>query len=194
MNRLNWLFNEQRTLRAGWRFVLFLAIYILSGKILDWILTKIHFPERAFTWSSLLLNYLVDFAFVAAIAWVMSRIGRERFSSYGLPLASNAGALLMKGVVWGFIPSALILVPIYFCGRMRVPRPYAPWPRIGILRVRVGNGDARTRLRGRISVFAGTPLKRWPKASDFGRQQFSFPRFSDSCISSSSLTRTGSIH
>ena len=116
MNRLNWLLNKQGVLRAGWRFALFLAIYIFGEKILDWFLTRVHFPDRTFTWSGLLLNYLVDFAFVAGIAWLMSRIGRERFSSYGLPLLPNAGMLLMKGIVWGFIPSALILIPIYFAG------------------------------------------------------------------------------
>ncbi len=116
MNRLNWIFVRDRRLRSGWRVVLFIAIYIFAGKGLDIILAKVHFPDRAFTWLSLLLNYMVDFAFVAAIAWIMSRIERERFSSYGLPLTRSAGTLLGKGVLWGFIPSALILVPIYFAG------------------------------------------------------------------------------
>jgi membrane protease YdiL (CAAX protease family) len=59
----------------------------------------------------------------------MSRIERERFSSYGLPLSRDAGKLLGMGVVWGFIPSALILVPIYlmggceFHGLALAPRP-----------------------------------------------------------------------
>jgi uncharacterized protein len=116
MNRFDWLLNKQRVLRPGWRFVLFLAIYIFGGKALDWFLTKIHFPDRTFTWSGLLLNYSADFAFVAAIAWFMSRIVGERFSSYGLPLVPSAGTLLLRGVVWGFIPSALILIPIYLAG------------------------------------------------------------------------------
>jgi uncharacterized protein len=53
---------------------------------------------------------------VAAIAWVMSLVQRERFSSYGLALVPDAAKLLGKGLVWGFIPSALILVPIYLAG------------------------------------------------------------------------------
>ncbi|MBZ5532262.1 MAG: CPBP family intramembrane metalloprotease [Acidobacteriia bacterium] len=64
----------------------------------------------------MLLNYLLDFVYLAVIAWLMSRIQRERFSSYGLPLVPNAARLLGKGMVWGFIPSALILVPIYLAG------------------------------------------------------------------------------
>jgi uncharacterized protein len=116
MNRVKWIFLDERGLRAGWRFVLFLAIFFLARKVLDQILLKIHFPDRALTWSATLLNDLVDFALVAAVAWLMSRIERRPFSSYGLPLERAAGGLMLRGAVWGFIPSALILVPIYFLG------------------------------------------------------------------------------
>ncbi|HUI41158.1 MAG TPA: type II CAAX endopeptidase family protein [Terriglobia bacterium] len=116
MSRLKWIFTGDHGLRAGWRFVIFLAIYVVAGRALDYILADIHFPDRAFTWSSMLPNYLVDFAFVSAIAWLMSRIEHAPFSSYGLPLVPNAGSLMLKGVLWGFIPSALILIPIYFAG------------------------------------------------------------------------------
>jgi len=90
MNRLKWIFVGDGRLRAVWRVVLFIAIYIAAGKGLDVILAKVHFPDRAFTWSSLLLNYVLDFAFISMIAWIMSRIERERFSSYGFPLVRNA--------------------------------------------------------------------------------------------------------
>jgi membrane protease YdiL (CAAX protease family) len=116
MNRLKWIFVSECGLRAGWRFVTFLVLYVAGGKALDYLLQMIHFPDRVMTWLSLLLNYLVDFAFVAAIAWAMSLIGRERFSSYGLPLVQDAGKLLLKGAFWGFVPSGLILIPIYFAG------------------------------------------------------------------------------
>ena len=116
MNRLTWIFRRNNSWRAGWRFELFLVIYFFAGKALDTVLARVHFPDRAFTWSSMLLNYLVDFAFVAAIAWLMSRIERQPFASYGLPAVSNAGSLLWKGAVWGFVPSVLILVPIYLAG------------------------------------------------------------------------------
>jgi len=116
VNRLKWIFLGKGGLRAGWRFILFLVVFLVAGKALDRLLLKIHFPDRVMTWSSLLLNYLVDFVFVAAIAWVMSRIERKHFSSYGLPLVPNTATLLLKGALWGFIPSALILIPIYFAG------------------------------------------------------------------------------
>jgi hypothetical protein len=64
----------------------------------------------------MLLNEALDFAFVAAIAWIMSRIERRHFSSYGLPLFKGAGGLFVKGVIWGIIPSIVILIPIYLVG------------------------------------------------------------------------------
>jgi len=74
------------------------------------------FSRPRFCLVQLLLNYLVDFGFVAAIAWLMSWIGKEKFSSYGLPVTREAGALFGKGLVWGVVPSALILIPIYLAG------------------------------------------------------------------------------
>ena len=110
------LLNNRGALRPAWRFVLFLAIYVAAGDVLNRALVRIHFPDRSFVWSSFLLNSLIDFGFVAAIAWLMSSIGKEKFSSYGLPLAREAGTLFGKGVVWGVVPSALILIPIYLAG------------------------------------------------------------------------------
>jgi len=98
------------------RFLLFVIGYISAGKLLDPVLVRIHFPDREFTWSSLLANYLFDFALIAALAFLFSKLFRERFSTYGLPLGPDAARLFAKGLVWGFIPSALILIPIYFAG------------------------------------------------------------------------------
>jgi hypothetical protein len=109
MNFLRRIFRGNHGWRAGWRFAVFLSIYLAAGTALDpKILAHIHFPERTFTWSSMLLNYLLDFAFLSAIVYLMSRIEREPFSSYGLPLVHNAGTLLWKGVLWGYPQVALL--------------------------------------------------------------------------------------
>ena len=116
MNRLVWIFRRNDSWRAGWRFALFLGIYFAAGKALDPILARTHFPDRVFTWSSMLLNYLLDLGLVSSVAWLMSRIEGESFASYGLPPLPDAGRLLWKGAVWGFIPSVVILFPIYLAG------------------------------------------------------------------------------
>jgi hypothetical protein len=37
--------NNQSVLRPVWRFVLFLALYVLGDGVLDRALTRIHFPD-----------------------------------------------------------------------------------------------------------------------------------------------------
>src|SRR5689334_5160881 len=105
-----------RRLWAFGRFTLFVALYVLAGKGLDRILPLIHFPEGSFTWRGILANTLLDFACAVLLAWMMALIFRERFSSYGMPFVHDAGKLMLKGAIWGFIPSALILIPIFAAG------------------------------------------------------------------------------
>jgi uncharacterized protein len=102
-----------RRLLAFVRFALFVILFLTLGEALNRVLPLIHFPDRSFTWQSILANHLLDFVLVIFIAWILSLTFRERFSTYGLPLAPDAGRLLVKGAVWGFIPSALILIPIF---------------------------------------------------------------------------------
>jgi uncharacterized protein len=95
------------------RFLLFVTLIMLSGKVLDPILARIHFPDRALTWSSLLLNDLLDFCLFAGLAWIMSVVFRESFSSYGLPLLPEAPRRILHGAIWGLSASVVILIPIY---------------------------------------------------------------------------------
>ncbi|MFL6299562.1 MAG: CPBP family intramembrane glutamic endopeptidase [Terriglobales bacterium] len=116
MERLRWIFvNNERRLRAGWRVVIFIGAYVFGGKGLDALFTKLNLPV-GFTWQGILGYEISDLLLVCAIAWILSRVEHERFSAYGLPLGPEAGKLLAKGLLWGFIPSALILIPIYLLG------------------------------------------------------------------------------
>ena len=116
MDRLRRVFLFDGELRSGWRFLIFLVLYQIGEAALNFVLPKLHFPEFVFTWLGLMLNEAVDFALVAAVAWLMSRIEQERFSAYGLPLARGSGRLFAVGVIWGIIPSIVILIPIYLTG------------------------------------------------------------------------------
>ena len=103
-------------LRALGRFGLFVGLYWLAGEGLDRLLPLLHFPDRAFTWNVMLANELLDFVLVVLIAWILARIFRERFSSYGLPLHAHGGRLMLEGAVWGFVPSLIILIPLFAVG------------------------------------------------------------------------------
>jgi len=78
MNRLVLMFRRKNSWHAGWRFTLFLAIYLAAGRALDPILARIYFPDRVFAWPSMLLNSPRGLEFVSAIAWLISRIEGER--------------------------------------------------------------------------------------------------------------------
>ncbi len=127
LRRLKWIFIGECRLRAGWRFVLFVALFLAGGKALDKMLEMAHLASGAFIWSDLLKNELADFALVAAVAWVISKVAREPYSSYGLPLKKGSGGLLLKGLWWGFVPSVLILVPIYLAGGCTIHGIAQPW-------------------------------------------------------------------
>jgi len=116
MFRLHGILRNDRGLRAGWRFGLFLLLYVAGEKGLAFVLPRLHYPDFSFTWHGILANYPVDFALVAAITWLLSRLERRKFSEFGLPLVPEAGRLLVKGLIWGFIPSVLILIPMFLAG------------------------------------------------------------------------------
>ncbi|ABF41420.1 Abortive infection protein [Candidatus Koribacter versatilis Ellin345] len=103
-------------LRALGRFGLFVFLYWLVGEGLNRLLPLIHFPDRAFTWNAILANEFLDFALAAFVAAILALIFRERFSSYGLPLHADVGRLMLKGALWGFVPSLLILIPLFAVG------------------------------------------------------------------------------
>jgi len=116
VNRFVRVFVKEHQIRPGWRFGIFLVLYVVIGKVLDFVLSRINLSDRPFTWPSLSFNEALDFAVIVSIAWVMSRIEHERFSAYGLLLVPEAGRLFAKGVLWGIIPSILILIPICLAG------------------------------------------------------------------------------
>jgi hypothetical protein len=113
---LHRVFLREERVRPGWRFLALLVLYFSAGPLLDPLLARIHFPNRALNWYALSLNDALDFLFIATISWVVCRIGREPFSSCGLPLKAGAGRLFLQGLIWGTIPSIAILIPIYLAG------------------------------------------------------------------------------
>lgn len=114
--RLRSIFAGERGIRPGWRFALFVGIYVAAGPAFNWLLPKIHFPDFAMNWHSMLLNELLDFVFIAALTFLLCRMDGSRFSSYGLKTGNGAARLFGQGVVWGIVPSIAIVIPIWLAG------------------------------------------------------------------------------
>lgn len=117
MGKVKRLFVGDKGLRSGWKFLLFVALYFLAGKATYWLVTRAGYVNpKEWHWPNFLFEEVMDFALAALVALAISRILKEEFSSYGLRPVADAGKLLLKGWIWGFVPSAIILVPLFATG------------------------------------------------------------------------------
>jgi uncharacterized protein len=110
------VFVRDGKVRPSWRFAVLVILYWGCGPVLNPILTKLHFPDRGMTATALALNEGLDFVLIALFSWVVARLGRARISEYGLAFRSGWGRLFLSGVMWGTVPSVLILIPIWLAG------------------------------------------------------------------------------
>jgi len=110
------VFVRDRRVRAGWRFALLVLLYWGCGPVLDPVLTKFHFPDRGMTAGVLSLNEMLDFALIGFFSWIVARLGRERIEDYGLAFRPGWFGLFLRGVIWGAVPSCLIVIPIWLAG------------------------------------------------------------------------------
>ena len=99
--RLRWILTGERGIRPGWRFALFVALCVACGPLFDWFLPKIHFPDRAMDWFSLLMNEALDFALASVFTLILCRIEGNRFSNRQRQVLHDAHkriCTLQKGV------------------------------------------------------------------------------------------------
>jgi hypothetical protein len=115
-NRWKAFFLGPDGIRPGWRFALFVALYYLSNQVLAYVLPRIHFPDWEMNWFGMLTNEALSFAVVALLTWTMCRIDRSPFSVYGLRISPGWCQLFMWGVLWGIMPSIVIVIPIWLAG------------------------------------------------------------------------------
>jgi uncharacterized protein len=117
MQKLKRVFIGEKGLRSGWRFVLFLVLINLLERGAFWLVTKLGYVSPVeWHWPSFLFEELMDFGLTLIATFVLWRIEKGKFSSYGLPFSRDAGVLLVRGWIWGFVPSAIILIPLFAVG------------------------------------------------------------------------------
>ena len=120
------IFFGPNGLRAGWRFTIFLGIvfveFALAGAIL-----RLAFPHElararrptTLNPSSSLFEAAI-FVVTVIAAFVMSKIEKRKFGTYGLPLRPGVGKLFWRGAGWGFVAISAVLFAIFAFGGFRV--------------------------------------------------------------------------
>ena len=105
---LHSIFLGPNDLRAGWRFLLYLAIV---AALLFVILPAMKFlqPRLGRLWGMLAVEAVL-FASVAVPAFVMARIEKRSFGAYGLPREHTFGKLFWVGGLWGIVSLTGLMV------------------------------------------------------------------------------------
>ena len=110
------VFVGSHGIRPGWRFALFVLLYYVSNPLLEYVLPKVHFPDWKMNWFGMAANEWLNFAIVALLTLVMCQVDRTRFFSYGLGMSRGWFRLFGQGIVWGIVPSIVIVIPIWLAG------------------------------------------------------------------------------
>lgn len=119
------IFFNSRGLRAGWRLLIFVGIFVGLGYATDWLARIVpaisHLRQRPFLDPIGLTYHEVESLFQVLIATgVMARIERRRFSDYGIPIRNALGRDFWVGCAWGIGSTTLLVALIAAFGGYQV--------------------------------------------------------------------------
>jgi uncharacterized protein len=117
------VFFNSRGLRAGWRLLIFIAIFAALSFASDWIITKVFHPgQRPFLDPIFFMTNDGESLILVLIATgIMARIERRRFQAYGIPPPRGAfGRQFWIGTVWGIGSTSALIGLIAAFGGYRV--------------------------------------------------------------------------
>jgi CAAX protease family protein len=114
----NWIFFNDRGLRAGWRLLIYLGIITVCFAFLQLlvfvVVAKAHLPPptRGVLQPGIqIIGEFVSFLLMLLAAFIMSRIERRNMGEYGLPLTGQSAVkrFIAGYVLWGFLPLTICL-------------------------------------------------------------------------------------
>jgi uncharacterized protein len=112
-------------IRAGWRLLMFVAIFAALQYIVIQRGTRLvpAFVEMFKQTQGGVMTPQFEFVFETAIlmvtllaTWIMGRIEKRPFGTYGIPLQSAFGKLFWQGALWGLAYETLVILAIYAFG------------------------------------------------------------------------------
>jgi uncharacterized protein len=106
----NRVFLKPTGLRAGWRLLIFVVIFLAllfgSTSVLVQILRPV---QRVFSPSFQFFAELLSFVSAAVAAWIMSKIESRPMGAYGLPLGGAFGKMFWQGCGFGLLEICLLI-------------------------------------------------------------------------------------
>jgi membrane protease YdiL (CAAX protease family) len=116
------IFFNSDGLRAGWRLLIFVAIFVGLGFAANWIVPKIfHLKQRPFLDPiGTISDELQALIQVLVATWIMARIERRRFFAYGIPVRNAFRYDFWVGLAWGLTSTSLLVGLIAAFGGYRI--------------------------------------------------------------------------
>jgi len=174
VSRLRKIFVGPGGIRAGWRFLIFAILLVCLWGIgfrLP-VLTRLQrsTPKGTLTPA---LDITLELIFISSAflaAFVMSRIEKRSFTSYGIPLKGAFGKLFWQGAMWGLALESVEIVVIYALGGFSFGTLALAGPRLAgyaalwaVSFVLVGVNEEFT-FRGYAQFTLATGMGFWPSA------------------------------
>lgn len=119
-DRIASFFAGPEGIRAGWRWLIFVAVVIGCSVLLVILCVAVHLlpPPSAqpgasmFRASTAFTEEAISVIAVFVAALIMSKIEHRRLGQYGLPARQAFGGLFWQGVIWGFLAITAVLILI----------------------------------------------------------------------------------
>ena len=105
------VFFNSHGLRAGWRLLIFVSIFVGLVFLSNWTIPKVFHPkERSFLDPvGTIFDESQAIIEVLIATWIMARIERRRFIDYGIPVRTAFGRDFWVGLAWGAASTSLLV-------------------------------------------------------------------------------------
>jgi membrane protease YdiL (CAAX protease family) len=116
------IFLGEHGVRAGWRLLIFVAIFVALAFLTDRLLTFLFHPrQRSFLDPvGTVLEESQALGLALVVTWIMARIERRRLADYGIPVRNAFGGKFWLGTAWGLASTTLLVGLIAAFGGYRI--------------------------------------------------------------------------
>jgi len=109
------LFLGPAGLRPGWRIFLYLGMGVILFLILSSFRHLIPSRDAGYLWQELYMEMVLVVSSLVP-AFLMARVEKRQFCSYGLPLRQARGKWFCIGLVWGIVALSGLILLIHLAG------------------------------------------------------------------------------